>query len=308
MTQEEIKYHNRLWYYKTYNQLIDKCIQMEKDGYPEGMYTEVHHILPKCQGGTDEKCNLVRMPVKYHITAHLLLSCTFPDSVGLLNAAILMTTTREGVRVSLITAARLRTEYSNIQKGKVISEETRRKMSESRKGKAVSKDTRKKISMSELGKFVSIDQRRNIMNSLPPTTEHRREKLSEVALKRMKDENNRKNISKTLKNGNKVFGRKSILGPDGIIYKSITDCAKLNNVSTYTVRQWINNSEKEFKFIESTNNDSFEPKRIIGPDGTIYNSLNECSKLTKHSKKSIRRWIDEFPEKGFRFYTENDNN
>lgn len=23
--QEEIKYHNQLWYYKTYNQLIDKC-------------------------------------------------------------------------------------------------------------------------------------------------------------------------------------------------------------------------------------------------------------------------------------------
>ena len=46
MTQEEIKYHNQLWYYKTYNQLIDKCIQLESDGYPEDMYTEVHHILP----------------------------------------------------------------------------------------------------------------------------------------------------------------------------------------------------------------------------------------------------------------------
>ena len=32
MTQEEIKYHNQLWYYKTYNQLIDKCIQLESDG------------------------------------------------------------------------------------------------------------------------------------------------------------------------------------------------------------------------------------------------------------------------------------
>lgn len=53
MTQEEIKYHNQLWYYKTYNQLIDKCIQLESDGYPEDMYTEVHHILPKCMGGTN---------------------------------------------------------------------------------------------------------------------------------------------------------------------------------------------------------------------------------------------------------------
>ncbi len=60
MTQEEIKYHNQLWYYKTYNQLIDKCIQMESEGYPEDMYTEVHHILPKCMGGTDSRKNLIK--------------------------------------------------------------------------------------------------------------------------------------------------------------------------------------------------------------------------------------------------------
>ena len=90
MTEEEIKYHNRLWYYKTYNQLIDKCIQMEKDGYPEDMYTEVHHILPKCQGGTDEKCNLVRMPVRYHIMAHLLLAKAFPNEPKIIYAIGIM--------------------------------------------------------------------------------------------------------------------------------------------------------------------------------------------------------------------------
>ena len=79
MTQEEIKYHNQLWYYKTYNQLIDKCIQLESDGYPEDMYTEVHHILPKCMGGTNKEDNLVRMPVRYHIMAHLLLVKIYPN-------------------------------------------------------------------------------------------------------------------------------------------------------------------------------------------------------------------------------------
>lgn len=52
-----------LWYYKQYNKLIDKCIQMESEGYPEDVYTEVHHILPKCMGGTNKKNNLVRMPI-----------------------------------------------------------------------------------------------------------------------------------------------------------------------------------------------------------------------------------------------------
>lgn len=90
MTQEEIKYHNQLWYYKTYNQLIDKCIQLESDGYPEDMYTEVHHILPKCMGGTNKEDNLVRMPVRYHIMAHLLLVKIYPNIGKIIYAANIM--------------------------------------------------------------------------------------------------------------------------------------------------------------------------------------------------------------------------
>ena len=71
---KEIKYHNQLWYYKTYNQLIDKCIQMESEGYPEDMYTEVHHILPKCMGGTNDESNLVRMPVRYPYNGTFIVS------------------------------------------------------------------------------------------------------------------------------------------------------------------------------------------------------------------------------------------
>ena len=81
-----------LWYYKQYNNLIAKCLQMQKDGYPEGMYTEVHHILPKCQGGTNDKCNLVRMPVRYHIFAHIFLMKAFPNNPRLVFAAYCMLT------------------------------------------------------------------------------------------------------------------------------------------------------------------------------------------------------------------------
>ena len=67
------KIMTELWYYKQYNNLIDKCIQMESEGYSEDVYTEVHHILPKCMGGTNKKDNLVRMPVRYGII-YLLIS------------------------------------------------------------------------------------------------------------------------------------------------------------------------------------------------------------------------------------------
>lgn len=38
------KIMTELWYYKQYNNLIDKCIQMESEGYSEDVYTEVFTI------------------------------------------------------------------------------------------------------------------------------------------------------------------------------------------------------------------------------------------------------------------------
>lgn len=39
--------------------------------------THVHHKIPKCLGGQDEKLNLVRLSVEHHIKAHLLLAKCF---------------------------------------------------------------------------------------------------------------------------------------------------------------------------------------------------------------------------------------
>lgn len=142
MTQEEIKYHNQLWYYKTYNQLIDKCIQLESDGYPEDMYTEVHHILPKCMGGTNKEDNLVRMPVRYHIMAHLLLVKIYPNIGKIIYAANIMIVGNKNTRAernlalnqfSTKTISQLRETMANYQKGKPLSEEVREKISKNNK-------------------------------------------------------------------------------------------------------------------------------------------------------------------------------
>ena len=39
---------------------------------------------------------------------------------------------------------------------------------------------------------------------------------------------------------------KKVIGPDGTIYKSITDCSKQLNVGATTVRRWIDNPNKDF--------------------------------------------------------------
>lgn len=157
MTEEEIKYHNRLWYYKTYNQLIDKCLQMEKEGYPEDIYTEIHHILPRCQGGTNDKNNLVRMPARYHIIAHMLLASAFPDNDKLVIAAtaMFMYTKKRKYNVSTKLIAKFREEaskkLSKINTGKHLTEETKRKLSEKHKGKKLSEEHKRKMSESRKG-------------------------------------------------------------------------------------------------------------------------------------------------------------
>ena len=54
-------------------------------------YTENHHIIPKCMGGTDVPNNLVRLTPEEHYIAHQLLVKIYPDNLKLIHAANMMT-------------------------------------------------------------------------------------------------------------------------------------------------------------------------------------------------------------------------
>lgn len=56
-------------YAKIYRNLIDKRIAESASGY-----TEKHHIIPRCLGGSDDSSNLVELTAKEHFIAHLLLT------------------------------------------------------------------------------------------------------------------------------------------------------------------------------------------------------------------------------------------
>lgn len=53
-------------------------------------YYEVHHILPRCLGGTDDPQNLVKLTPEEHYVAHQLLVKIYPENEKLVNAAIMM--------------------------------------------------------------------------------------------------------------------------------------------------------------------------------------------------------------------------
>jgi len=50
------------------------------------IYTERHHIIPRCMGGSDNKSNLVDLTAKEHFIVHKLLVELFPNEYGLIHA------------------------------------------------------------------------------------------------------------------------------------------------------------------------------------------------------------------------------
>ena len=59
-------------YQKVYYQIIDRArVGNRKKGYE--IYYEIHHILPRCLGGSNKKENLVLLTGREHFLAHWLL-------------------------------------------------------------------------------------------------------------------------------------------------------------------------------------------------------------------------------------------
>ena len=56
-----------------YQQIYDSIIAAAQAAQPSG-YTEKHHIIPRCIGGSDEPENLVPLTARQHFIAHLLLA------------------------------------------------------------------------------------------------------------------------------------------------------------------------------------------------------------------------------------------
>lgn len=76
-------------YQKIYNQLIDRAKVRNIEGYKE-----VHHIIPRCLGGTDNPTNLVDLTPEEHYIAHQLLVKIYKDNKKVLSAAVIMCSNR----------------------------------------------------------------------------------------------------------------------------------------------------------------------------------------------------------------------
>lgn len=147
-------------YEKIYNALILK--RQTSDVLPNtGVYTEVHHIIPRSVGGSNAKSNLVTLTAREHLIAHKLLKKIFLMKYGrssdeyrkMVTALFFMVNVHHGSTKRTVTSR----EYSRIKEnfayvnsmaisgekhwnyGKHWNAEVRDKISRANKGKKVDK-------------------------------------------------------------------------------------------------------------------------------------------------------------------------
>ena len=125
-------------YVKHYNRLVEQARQREYDGY-----VEVHHIVPRCMGGSNEKSNLVALTPEEHYIAHLLLVKIHPSNNSLVYAANMMAN-RNNKSYGWVRRKFAQT-LSEDRKGFKHTKAARKKMSEAGKGKLKPKDWKAKI-------------------------------------------------------------------------------------------------------------------------------------------------------------------
>ena len=120
-------------------------------------YCEVHHIVPRSLGGSNDADNLIRLTARQHFVAHWILSRALGGSAS--RAFFMMSNFGKYGQVNSTTYAIARQEYaeqvSQQLKGKPsqcpFSEETKQKMREAKLGRSLCEETKQKLRIAMLG-------------------------------------------------------------------------------------------------------------------------------------------------------------
>lgn len=196
--------NNFMNYEKHYRLLVLKALNRNLDSY-----TETHHIIPKCLGGSNEKDNLVNLTPEEHYLAHLLLVKIYPNNQKLIFAVHRMCSGKyRNNKLYGWIRRKVSIEIGNLHRGKVDSDETRLKKSLARRGKKLSPDVIENMRLAQQNR--SDEVRKNMSNSKLGhiVSDETKEKLSILNKGKKLSEETKIKISKShLGKNNHFFGK-----------------------------------------------------------------------------------------------------
>lgn len=166
-------------YQKIYD---DICKRGQVRELPKEIYTETHHIVPKCLGGGNEKSNLTKLTAREHFLVHYILAAKIhKNHKGLWNAFRKMLYVKRDYQERYVPSGRfyeqLKIELNNSCKGegnhffgKKHSPESKKKISDAKKGRFLgensarfgmknSEESKLKVSLANKGKKRTLEYR-----------------------------------------------------------------------------------------------------------------------------------------------------
>lgn len=156
-------------YQKHYNRLINNA---QNRSILQDVYSEKHHIVPKCMDGTNNKDNIVSLYPEEHFVAHQLLVKIYPNNSKLAYAAHMMTFgTDKHKRSNKLYGwlrRRLSIACSQLKKGvKTGKPAWNRGLEGNFTGQNHTEESKKKISESKLGikRILTEDHKEKLRNN-----------------------------------------------------------------------------------------------------------------------------------------------
>lgn len=99
-----------------YQRIYNNIVRRGQNRILEG-YSEKHHIVPRCIGGTDDANNLVSLTPEEHYICHLLLVKIHPNNIRLVKAAMFMVSSNNNVKRTNKAYGWLKRQYSEYMRG-----------------------------------------------------------------------------------------------------------------------------------------------------------------------------------------------
>ena len=230
-------------YEKIYNQIVNRA----KNRILE-CYTEKHHIIPRCMGGSDDKENLVSLTAREHFLCHHLLVRIYPENIKLKFALWAMCNMKSKRQSRYVPSSKI---YESIKleviklisekkKGVKLTEEHKRKTSETLKGRKRPQEVIDKIHKKRLEYgWKHSDETRKKMTGRK-LSEETRKKISKANIKRNSSPEFRKKLSDV-----SVHKKKCII--DGVWYESIRQASNELDIKWDMVSNRIKSKSEKFK-------------------------------------------------------------
>jgi hypothetical protein len=150
-------------HYQRYQLFIDALKGQSVDGY-----AEVHHIVPRSLGGSDDASNLIRLTARQHYIAHWMLWKAYGGIAG--RSFYMMSNLGKYGKVNSATYAQARENYSEQVKKQMavkpnvpaFTPEHREKLRQAKLGRKLSEETKRKVGAAGCGRKASEETRRKI--------------------------------------------------------------------------------------------------------------------------------------------------